>query len=81
MSSRAEIEAILPKAAEEVYSLTGVQPRGLGITAKSGSLALAVTLHERPHQPCPESVLGVPVVFRIVEPPMFLKQTRRRARA
>lgn len=81
MSTRAEIEAILPRAGEAVLKATGVYAIGFGITSKLGELALGVTLPRVPDRQPPESILGVPVVFTIAEAPMFLGRRRKSAAA
>jgi hypothetical protein len=77
MPTRAEIEAILPSAAEAVFRETGVRPNGFGITGKNGGLALSVTLHEKPATQPPGEILGIPVVFQVVDPPGFLSRSSR----
>ena len=44
MSTRAQINAIMPQAGEAVARETGVYATGFGITSKSGGLALAVKI-------------------------------------
>lgn len=80
MYSRSDIEAIIPRAFAEVIRLTGVSPQGFGITALNGDLALAITLFERPAGAVPDHILGVPVVFRISDPPYFLSGNHGAAR-
>ncbi len=81
MATRAQINAIFPAASDAVFRETGVYPDGVGITAKDGSLALSVTLLEWPAADLPESILGVPAVFQVVERPVFLGRPPRRGRA
>jgi hypothetical protein len=81
MSTRAEIEAILPRAGEAVLKATGLYATGFGITSKFGALALGVILPRMPDRQPPESILGVPVVFTIAEAPMFLGRRKKAATA
>ena len=77
MATRSEIEAVMPDAAAEVFREIGVYPHGLGLAGKDGELALSVTLH-KPSEKAdyPSSILGIPTVFRVVAPPVFLNRRR-----